>query len=447
MVTATASQLSRNDQAPTERGPAPSAAAVARATVLAAFLRAQALNAERHAAALRPFHRDEFGTGAASPSDAHVRAANRLIGGLRGKLSDRATSVRRAADAAVAQPAPAALQALLQAKDHAGQGVKHVEQTWDFYFELFGQRQSRYGEWLLATDRIALDCYQAVYTGLARARSVPAPPPFSFMATGFTPATYRRGIRLTRIGRNANPFPIIELPYHRLVNPWTLGAVHHEVAHNIQSDLGLWEEVPRRIERRLREAGLAANLAGLWARWNKEIWADLCGVLLGGPAIVASLIDVVALAPERTRAFNADGVHPTPYLRVPINLALLRRMGFQDEAAAFGSLWERVYPANAPGSIPRAMLDTFPRAAELVVDTICYQTYPQLGGKSLAGVTSFNRTHDAMTREAATRLADGIDPGIVPARFLVGAARWAIDGSLAPPGRVAVNFYRALLRR
>ncbi len=34
------------------------------------------------------------------------------------------------------------------------------------------------------------------------------------MATGFTPATYRRGVPLTRLGRRANPFPIVQLPYH-----------------------------------------------------------------------------------------------------------------------------------------------------------------------------------------------------------------------------------------
>ncbi|MDQ3655571.1 MAG: hypothetical protein M3457_10885 [Chloroflexota bacterium] len=416
-------------------------------TVAEAFLRAQTLNAARHAAALRPFRAGEFGTAAASPSDAHILAANRLLVGLRQPLMELAGQLRGAADAAALEPTTEALQASLHKKDRASQLVKHVERTWDFYFELFGQRQSRYGEWLLAADRIALDCYQAIYTGLAAPRSVPAPPPLSFMATGFTPSTYRRGVALTRLGQRGNPFPIIQLPYHRLVNPWTLGAVHHEVSHNIQSDLGLWEEVPRRIERRLLEEGLAAPIARVWAKWNKEVWADLAALLLGGPALVSSLIDVVAMTPGNAQNFNPEGVHPTPYLRVPINLELLRRMGFAGEAAAFDRLWKHLYPSGRSGTIPREMLDTFPRTTALVVDTICYQPFPQLGGKTLAAVTSFNRTHDAMTREAGGRLAQAVDPGIVPARFLVGAARSAIDADRAPPGRVAVNFYRALVRR
>ena len=39
--------------------------------------------------------------------------------------------------------------------------------------------------------------------------------------------------------KQLNPFPLVQLPYHRLVNPWTLGAVMHEVSHNLQTDLGL----------------------------------------------------------------------------------------------------------------------------------------------------------------------------------------------------------------
>jgi hypothetical protein len=52
-----------------------------------------------------------------------------------------------------------------------------------------------------------------------------------------------------------------------------------------------------------------------------------------------------------------------------------------------------------------------------------------------------------MTEEAAERMSRGIDPGIVPARFLVGATRSAIDRRLAPPELIARNFYLELTRR
>jgi hypothetical protein len=414
--------------------------------VLEAFARAQATNVARHVAALRPFRTGEFGDGPASPSTAHLLAANTLVAAMRGRLDRLARVIARAAAEAAAMPATARLQHLNRLKDQAGGLVKAIEQTWDFYLELFGQRQARFGNPLLACDRVALDCYQAVYANLGVARSVPAPGPFCYVETGFGPATFRRGVPLERLGRLANPFPLIQLPYHRLVNPWTLGAVHHEVSHNIQSDLGLWQEVPRRIRASLAGAHLPAEVVDTWARWHKEVWADLCGLLLGGPATVASLIDVVALSPRATTAFDAEGVHPTPFLRVLISVELLRRVVFAARSAAFGAAWERMYPAPYAG-IPAAMLASFPRASALVVDTICFQPYRQLGGKSLAHVTCFGPQHEQMTAEAAARLAAGLDPGIIPARFLVGATRVAIDRHLAGPGRVARNFYRALGRR
>ncbi len=411
------------------------------------FARAQAINTTRNAAALRPFHRDEFGTGPACPSEAHIQAANGLLEGLRGRLLRVAERVGDAAERTATDRTTPSLQSLAVQKERASRWIKLIEKIWDFYFELFGQRQTRFADWLLATDRIALDCYQAVYTGLGAARSIPSPPPFSYMETGFTPATYRRGVPLTRLGRRANPFPVIQLPYHRLVNPWTLGAVHHEVSHNLQSDLDLWQEVPRRIHRRLRQAGIDPMVASIWTRWHKETWADLCGLLLGGPAIVASLLDVVARSPASTQAFSPTGVHPTPFLRVFINLELLRRMGFPAEAETFRRLWVQMYPTPRRSNIPRTILDTFPLANRLVVDTIAFQPYRQLGDKSLVQVVRFNPDYQQMTQEAALRIAAGTDPGIIPARFLVGAARHALDHRLARPGRITRNFYQALSKR
>src|SRR5262249_24067644 len=153
--------------------------------------------------------------------------------------------------------------------------VMALERIWDHYNELFSQRTRAEGIMLLACDRIALDCYQYVYLGLGTPRSIPTPPPFSYMRTGFSPATYRRGIPLTRLGRQINPFPLVQLPYHRLVNPWTLGAILHEVAHNIQSDVGLSRVVPARIRSVLMQAGLPATVASTFARWNREMFADM----------------------------------------------------------------------------------------------------------------------------------------------------------------------------
>jgi hypothetical protein len=93
------------------------------------------------------------------------------------------------------------------------------------------------------------------------------------------------------------------------------------------------------------------------------------------------------------------------------------------------------------------MLDTFAKAVHAVVDAMCFQPYDQLGGKAFAEVVLFSERHQAMVNEAAHRLAAGVDPGILPERFLIAAARCAHDRRLAPANAIADNFYQALGRR
>jgi hypothetical protein len=415
--------------------------------VLAPWLQGQATNVTRHAQALRPFKQHEFGEGAEAPTDAHIQAVNELISGLRGELLKLTTRVGGAVEAALSAPTTAHLHKVLHYKERAHNWVQAIERVWDFYFELFGQRQSRFGNWLLSCDRIALDCYQEAYMGLAVARPVPTPPPFSYMRTGFSPATFRRGILLRRLGQQINPFPLIQLPYHRLVNPWTLGAVLHEVSHNLQNDLGLDRIVPRSIASRLLQAGFGRQVAATWTRWNRELFADVSGLLLGGPAVVGSLMDVVGRGPTMVTAYRTGAPHPTPYLRTLISTELLRRMGFPDQARQYQQMWLRLYPDPRVGTIPPILLRTWREVIPLVVDTVCFQPYPSLGNRALAEVLRFAPKEQQMIEEAAQRLATGTDPGVIPARFLIGASRVAFERRLAPPDAITKSFYHELARR
>ncbi|MBV9762162.1 MAG: hypothetical protein JO340_16485 [Acidobacteriaceae bacterium] len=416
--------------------------------VLPAWLRAQSINVTRHAAALRPFHREEFGTGPASPSEGHIQAVNELITKLRQGLLDMTKNVSTAIDSANREPSAARLERVVVHKDHAHKWVQGIEKIWDFYFELFGQRQSMpFGEWLLSCDRIAMDCYQAAYTGVGVAKSIPAPPPFCFMRTGFAPATIRRGIAMSRLGKQLNPFPLVQLPYHRLVNPWTLGAVMHEVSHNLQTELGLAKAVPRAVALRILNANLGRSVASVWTRWNREMFADMCALLLGGPEVVGSLMDVVGRAPAAVFGFNPRGVHPIPYLRTLISVEMLRRMGFDAEAEQYRRAWTRVYPDPHAGNIPGAILKTFPEACAAAVDAMCFQPFKTLGDKCLSQVIRFEPKEQQMIEESARRLSAGMDPGIIPERFLIGASRLALNRRLARPGTITKNFYKELVRR
>jgi hypothetical protein len=416
------------------------------APVLLPWLRAQSINVTRHAAALRPFKREEFGPGAAAPSEGHIQVVNELITKLRRGLLKVSERVHDSVGPASNRPSSARLQRVVTRKAKAHRWVQGIEKIWDFYFELFGQRQGKYGDWLLSCDRIAMDCYQAAYTGIGVARSVPSPPPFCYMRTGFAPATIRRGIRMKRLGKQMNPFPLVQLPYHRMVNPWTLGAVMHEVSHNLQSDLGLNKDIPRQVGLQLLEADMGKFVASVWVRWNREMFADMSALLLGGPEVVGSLMDVIGREPATVFRFTR-GPHPTPYLRLLISAELLRRMGFEREAEQYARAWKRIYPNARAGTIPHKVLATFPQACKVAVNAMCYKPYPSLGKKSLSQVIRFEKKDQAMIEESAKRIAAGVDPGIIPERFLIGAARIALNRRLARPGVITENFYKELVRR
>jgi hypothetical protein len=412
------------------------------------WLTIQGINLARHANSLRPFTKDEFGTGPAAPGEEHIKAVNRFIDGLRVKLDEMMRWVGAAANVAKREPTSERLQVLLERKQVAGNRVLHVEGIWDFYFDLFVQRLSSFSERLLSVDRIAANCYEDLYVGIGAAQPTPSLLPFSYARSGFSPATYRRGVPLPMLKFNKNLFPLITLPQHRLDNVWALSSVLHEVSHNLQADLGLWDEMPVHVYRRLTTEGrLPPAVAQVWARWHKEMMADMFALLLGGPAAVESLMDVVGRAPASTVKFNPVGVHPTSYLRVLISLVLLRRMGFESMANDLRRVWQRLYPRLTPADIPPPIIDTFQRASELAVDTMAFQPYRQFANKSLAQVLKFGPKEMTIVEQAGRQLAAGKEIGAVPARFMIGAARFALDNRLATPQAITDNFYRTLGRR
>lgn len=422
---------------PAPRGGGPSA--------LPFFAYRTAVNARRYAASMRGFAEGQFGTGPDAPSPAHVRAVNALLG----ELTDRQEREERRL-AVVARDLPrlgdAGLVRLLSLKERNHALAGETEKVWEFYRNLFGQRRGRSAPWLGGIDQIALDCYQAVWLGLGVARPIPSPAPFAYMETGFGPATFRRGVKLSSLGSRANPFPLVKVPRHRLINPWSLGAVPHEVAHNIQNDLGLWAVMPARIGAAFRRAGLPDANAAVWRRWHKETYADLLGLLLIGPAYAGALMDVVGRSRGETAAWSDEAVHPTPIIRVPLNLRLLERIGFPEDAAAFRRAWDALYPAAAWAGVPGWVRADLPKQIDAVLDAIVFEPCAEYGGRALREVVRFEPKHSLLVREAATRLERGDSTGVLPERFLIAAARVALGRARTAPGIIGRNFYATLAR-
>lgn len=431
-----------------DRSPAAPTAAKSAATgpsSLPYFAYRTAVNAARHLSGLRPFEVGEFGHGANAPSRAHLDAVNALI---RDSWRRQLGNERRLAGAArdIASASDQGRARLLHLKEVGEGEARATEQIWEFYLNLFSQRQGPFGAWLGSLDRIALDCYQAVYLGLGEARSIPSPAPFTYMEAGFGPATFRRGVKLGKLGQRLNPFPLVKVPYHRLVNPWSLGAVPHEVAHNLQNDLGLWNVIPRRIAAAFERARLPEQNAAVWQRWHKETYADLAGSLLIGPAYVGSLMDVVGRSREATAAWNDEAVHPTPIIRVPLNIRLIERIGFSGDAAAFRHAWDALYPASAWTRVPTWIRAKLTQQIDAVLDAICFEPCGEYGGRALHQVVCFEPKHAALVREASERLQSGTDTGVLPERFLIAAARQALVQARTAPSIIHRNFYDALSR-
>src|SRR3984885_5155375 len=97
------------------------------APVLLPWLRAQSINVTRHAAALRPFKREEFGSGAAMPSEGHIQVVNQLITKLRRGLLKMSENVHGSIAKATERPSSPRLQRVVSRKDKAHRWVQGIE--------------------------------------------------------------------------------------------------------------------------------------------------------------------------------------------------------------------------------------------------------------------------------------------------------------------------------
>jgi len=159
------------------------------------------------------------------------------------------------------------------------------------------------------------------------------------------------------------------------------------------------------------------------------------------------LMDVIGRTQSQSLGYSPRSVHPTPYLRTFLSCELLRRMGFGERAAEFRRAWSQLYPSPRGSAMPPKLLATANRAIPAVVEAVCFTPFAGLGGKALRDVIFFEPRHQAMIEEAGRRLAKGVDPGVVPERFLIGAVRSALDQRRAEPDRLMRNFYVQLARR
>ena len=94
------------------------------------------------------------------------------------------------------------------------------------------------------------------------------------------PPAFPRPDLLARLLGETNPFPVIRIPWDR-DNPWQ-SVFLHECAHNLQADMRIWHENGVAVAKRVLTVSGDPRLSAVYARWHKEIFADLAALLLGG---------------------------------------------------------------------------------------------------------------------------------------------------------------------
>lgn len=359
-----------------------------------------------------------------APSPAHFQAARRRLGKIDREIDRRLGLLQQIwGHAPVGQ--------ILISIALVEREIDRARRSFGLFHEVFSQRGTSFAPALAAHDVIAADCYAAIRASAPQIFRGPLLKPLCYMEHGFSPATMRRGVLLSRLLGEPNPFPVIRIPWDR-DNPWQ-AVFLHEVAHNLQADLGIWQENRQALGRRILQASRNPGVARVYGRWHKEIWADLISLLLGGPASAWGLMEFLAHPAPRALTYRPGGAHPTGFIRILIVAEMLRRMGFEPEGAEIRQVWMTLYSPQRGHRLPGALLSTSSRVIPHVVDEIAFQTRRNLAQRAVADVIRFRREDERAIRHGAKALAKGIVPTDLAPRFLVSACRYALqEGRIHP---------------
>jgi hypothetical protein len=357
-----------------------------------------------------------------APSPAHFRAA-------RGQLAVIEHTIAKRLAVAARQSAPTYEDRLLSMA-MIERDIDRARRVFGMFFELFAQRGTIYAPALAAHDVIGIDCYRAVMRGLPGIFTGPVLAPVCYMEHGYSPATVRRGISLARLLGDSLPFPVIRIPWDR-DKPWQ-AVFLHEVAHNLQADLRIWDDVRNDVLRRLTESRFAPAAIATFGRWHKEIFADLAALLLGGPAAALDMAEFMAHPSDKVMTYRPHGAHPTGYVRLLIQAEMLRRMGFYDDSDALSDIWRTLYDPARGARMPAWLMEAAPRAIPAVVDEIAFQPRRNLAEKALANVIRFTPADQTAIHRGAHDLKLGKPPIGLPPRHIVSACRYALEAGAAP---------------
>ena len=326
--------------------------------------------------------------------------------------------------------------------------IIHAQRAWDFFRDKLELRFSpTFKEPLWLTDTIAWNCYrpvleQATVAGILSKDEL-REPPLTYLTAEFSPATWERGRRPWDgrdyvLGTASLPIPVIELPWDHVENPWEFLTIHHEVGHDLEADLQLRLALQTVLEEELQKADVPGERISVWQAWQGEVFADLVGLQLGGPAFTEVLMNLLLLPTDQVIYYNTSDPHPTHYVRILMNAAYSRTLLPGDKAIMeythyIEAQWKELY-----GEQPafQDYVADFSHVFRALMDT----ALESLNGKTVRELMSFTAYDQGRIRAATKYLLTGRDapePQSIQPRHCVSAARLAVTEAQKRPNTLA----------
>jgi hypothetical protein len=318
--------------------------------------------------------------------------------------------------------------------------ILELHRIWEFFRSKFVLRSLPwFSDYLVAADEFAWKCYRAAQEKVSAQHVAPEAikePPLVFFNGGSSPFSMRRKLvyQAEEVPREALqtvkffellkdlPIPLIGIPWFQIQYLPDALVIGHEVGHIVRHDLRLQATTEALLVQGMKNGKVAEERQTAWFAWLDEMFADIYGNLATGPAFVGSLIDFVAMdkndvMQEQPSSLNW-GTYPTVYLRVLLNLQVLRMRGFKSESDQMEAEWKAMFDSHA--------MPEFVDDIEKIVESLVSGQYAEFGDAPLTSVLSFSPPNQLHTIKAAESLLDSGPIGdIDDVRELYAAARWA----------------------
>lgn len=360
---------------------------------------------------------------------------------------------------------------VLQQVESVESRIAKAHYIWGFFRDKLEQRfVPHFAHSLLAADLTLYECYRTVMDkaeslGIEHNLVLRDYPLTFFQEEYASPVTWPRNSRLHRLDYRMLPVPIVGIPWDHQRSIWEFLSLHHEVAHDIDTDLGdLSSEIAEVVVCKLKKRRVSNSRIEVWRMWMPEIFADFLGILLGGPAFVGFLSNLLAFPHNYVCGFDSKDEHPTPFLRTLLNIEFVKQLDCGDEAShyvdALSAQWTTIY--DQPVKNVLRYCDDFGH----VIDCFMNSPLDLLKGESgtrhrISDLVTFTKD-DLLHQMKASRLFEGGGNVTMPLplRHIAGAAYFAIESmveddpitidkvskaatnlilSLSPPGQLAIR--------